>query len=59
MQAWALPLMENIAQFRKSRGTCEWSDKHKKCVGSASLYFQLQLNAVELLSVPTDTEIKE
>ena len=32
-----------VAPFQRSRGGCAWFDRHHKCAGKMSLYFQLQL----------------
>jgi len=33
---------------------CEWFVRHEKCVGEVSLFFQCELNARRIVSVPTE-----
>ena len=42
-----------VAPFKRSRGYCDWFDRHKKCVGEASLHLQLDLNTLGFLNVPS------
>jgi hypothetical protein len=54
-RVWSCPL----APIQRSWGSFEWSDRHKNCVGEVCLYFQLELNTLEFLSIPTDKNLKE
>jgi hypothetical protein len=42
-----------------SRGVCELLERHKKCVGEVSPYFQMELNAPGFLSSTKDKKNKE
>jgi hypothetical protein len=46
-------------QWSPGEGGSKRFGRHKKCVGEVSLHFQLELNAVEVLSVHTDNILKE
>jgi len=47
-----------VAPFQRPQVVANGSDRHKKCVGEVSLNFQLQLNILEVLSVPPDKNLK-
>ena len=48
-----------VVPFQRSRGCCEWFDRHQKYVGEVFLHFQVELNALWVQSVPTDKNIKD
>jgi hypothetical protein len=54
MQTWTR-LIIDYGTISKSSGRLEWLDKHTNYNGEASLDFQLDLNTLGVLSVPTDT----
>jgi hypothetical protein len=51
---WSL----TVAPFQRSWGGCEWFDSHKKCVFEVSVNFQLELDMLGFLAVPTYTNVR-
>ena len=41
-----------VAPFQRSRGSCEWFDRHQNCAGEVSLHFKLKLNTLGVLVSP-------
>jgi hypothetical protein len=48
-----------LLQPFKGLGGCEWFDRHKKHIGEVYLHFQLELNALGVLSVLIDKNLKD
>ena len=48
-----------VAHFYRSRGGCQWFDRHQKCVGEVSLHFQLEMDTLGVVSVSTDKNLKD
>ena len=40
-------------------GSCEWFDRHQKCVGEVPLHFELQLNTLGVFICPTVKNLKD
>jgi hypothetical protein len=48
-----------VAHFHRSWGGCEWCARHRESVGEVSVRFQLRVIALDILVVPTHTNLQD
>ena len=48
-----------VAHFQRSRGGCEWFDRHQERVGVVSVHFQLRVIALDIWRFPTHTNLQD
>ena len=49
----------NLSSFLRCRNGCEWFVRHQKRIGEVSHHFQLTLNTLSVLSVPTGENLQD